>query len=157
MFLICRQLLVENSIYCIDPGTYLSKTYPVAGDVDIFSYQYEVQDLSSTTNINSLCMLWPSQDVLLKHDIQLEKTPFWPWSIMADIYSQIFTYHSTENKWIIVSQKGLIYNLIVIPYQKYVDVCHVSIKVIKLLLEKKIQIFKVKEMFCHNFKALFMI
>ena len=61
---------------------------------------------------------------------------------MADHY-QIFTCHSTKNIWIIVSKKGFIYNVIVVPYQIYFEVCHAIVRMVKLLA-KKIQNFKVK-------------
>ena len=71
---------------------------------------------------------------------------------MPDIYSQIYTCHRTENKWIIMSYKECIQNLIVVWYQKYFKVCHALVKILKLSLAKKIQIFKVKAiLFYHNY------
>ena len=40
---------------------------------------------------------------------------------MDNHVSQLYTCDSTENKLIIVSQKGFINNLIVVQYQKYFD------------------------------------
>ena len=71
---------------------------------------------------------------------------------MAVNYYQIFTCRSTENKWINVSYKGFIHNLIVFWYQKYFEVCHAIVKMLKLLIAGKIKIFKVKEILrCHNY------
>ena len=69
---------------------------------------------------------------------------------MADIYFQIVTSHCTEHKWIIVSEKGLINDKIVVWYHKYFKVCNPFVKMVKFMLAKKMQIFKIKQLlFCH--------
>ena len=70
--------------------------YPVAGDVHISSYQYQVLVL-----LKSILVLWQMHSMAKpRHAFETchtngEKTVK---SIMADIYSQIFTSHSTDNK-----------------------------------------------------------
>ena len=56
----------------------------------------------------NMCIVWPSIHTLLKHAIYLGKKTVL--SIMADNYYEIFTCHSTENKRIILSQKGFIHS-----------------------------------------------
>ena len=90
-----------------------------------------------------------SEDMLLKHYLQGKKQSHPSW---LKIIIRISLVTALKRNGLLSPRKDYIHNLIVVQYQKYFEVCHAIVNMLKLLLTKKNQIFKVKEiLLCHNY------